>query len=116
MVGGRTYRSALAETADSDMIYPSLTGHAEFALPYIGRLARLMTKPQYSNPTALEYWRVAVRDTADDFTFTAEFARATRFYRANRSKWTDEEADAIGADYLRAYRDMVPANAEDVPF
>ena len=116
MASDRMYRSALVETTDRDMLYPSLAGHADWALPFIGKMVRLLGQEQFAHPHSQEYFRSVIRDAADEYTFTTEFARARGFYELHRSEWVDEEADAIGAAYLRAYRDMIPAGTEDVPF
>lgn len=112
MITPNLYTKA-AEIAAADDPYPMLAGMADFMLPYTGRLTRLMAKPEFAES---DYLRTVVRDLADEYTFTGEYLTAKLAYARMAKPWTNEEADAIGAAYLRAYRDMVPATAEDVPF
>lgn len=96
------YRTALSYL-DGGNIYPNLAGHADFALPYIGRLVRRLSEPQFANPQSQAYFIAQIRDKADEYTFTTEFIKATQFYRRERSQWTDADADNMG----RAYHDMI---------
>lgn len=104
------YRTALGYLPEN-VTYPSLAGHADFALPYIGRMVRTLDDPQFAHPHSQAFFKAMILDVADEYTFTTEFIKAMRFYDRNRSQWTDEDADNMG----RAYHDMMPATTEDVP-
>lgn len=74
------YQDALLY-AKSDNPYPLLAGHADFAIPYMAKLAEHTIEPRL-NP---EYFVNAIRKLANDWTFINEYLRTIRALRMDRS-------------------------------
>lgn len=73
------YRDAKI-VGDSSNPYPMMTGHAQFAIPYMANLADKVTDPSLSPG----YLAQVIRKTANEFIFTDSYNTAIRALRRDR--------------------------------
>ena len=112
MISQNLYTKAV-EIAASEDPYPRLAGMADFMLPYIARISRNLGDPRFGDSP---YFRNIIRDMADEYAFISEYVHVVRASALTPKPWIDEAADNIGQNYMRAYRDIIPQQTEDVPF